>query len=100
MKKIPQEIIESFAIEWDNHLIRQNGYLSAKTQRFHIEIVQKHLSSGIYNALFEDTDIKFGATIEERSSFWKTVFSGNYDKFFEKFPKTQKVQVNNEIFMI
>ena len=100
MKKIPQEIVEVFAQEWDNKIIRDMGYLTSKTERFHIEVIQKHLSSSVYTILFRDTDIKFGETAEERASFWKTVFSGDYDKFFEKFPKTQKVKVNNEIFMI
>lgn len=100
MERIPEEIVEVFAQEWDTDIRGRNGYLHAKTERFHIEMIQAHLSTDIYKRLFESTDVKFGETKEKRVEFWRTVFSGNYNKFFEKFPRTQKVEVNNEIFMI
>lgn len=48
-----------------------------------------------------DTDKKYGETEAERTLFWsRVVIDHNYELFMEKFPETQKVEVNNEIFMI
>lgn len=96
---IPNEIAEKFLKMWVSYV--KEKYPEADIRNMSKENVynlQKHTKlrrRGFLNVIKGVCD-----HANQDSYFWKRILLGNYDLYFEKFPSAQKIEINNEIYMI
>lgn len=99
--KMPEEIAEVIKTFWNKYLL---GEASKGTviNDADILILERDISRGTlnYNSLFCYSSKKYGTTEQDRLDFWIRVIRGDYNLYFEKFPKHQSIEVDGQIFMI
>ncbi len=99
--KMPEEIAEAVKQIWIKYLHPWNagGIIIVEEDLLSMENgVMDGVSS--YNPIFRKSDNIYGRTEDDRLKFWVNVISGDYELFFDKFPKFETIEINNQKYVI